>query len=515
VIRVRSLLRLLKHWLNGVALLAPVARAADRLHTRWVARERYEGGDGREYLEQYAAVVLPYAFGRVLDLGCGHGYLTYKIACRPEVDEVVGIDKITAFRCPHTKVTYGTQDLVNDSSLPGGFDLILATEFIEHIPEAALLNLLPNIREALRDGGLFVGSTPPNPTAAARFSDSPFHAREYQPAVLRAYLERHFADVRLEQHGAFMSWTARKPHTNARVLRGLGSDADAPAQPMHKEPLVSIVMPVYNAARTIGDALRSLLVQTFERLEILVVDDGSVDASMDVVAAMADPRVKVLRQAHQGIVKALNTGCERSHGEFIARLDADDVAEERRVAIQVACLDAQPAVGLVGAWARIQGELGGERTFAPPISDQALRRYLLWDNPFVHSTVMFRRTAFQDAGGYPIGANEDYRLWIRIAQRWKLAVLPEVLVTHRVRSESLSRAMHRPEALRARLHAQQEAARALGPWHLALPALATTAGAYLLAHLGGGPENRARWRVRGLSGRVRGMRDASPEERSQ
>lgn len=207
-------LRWLRDRLRRFRPLVPAVRAADRVALRWVARERYGGRDPREraYLEQYAAVIFPETFGRVLDLGCGHGYLTCEIAQRPDVDEVVGIDKITEFRCAHPKITYRTQDLAADPRLPGGFDVIVATEFVEHIPEAAFLALLPGIRGALRDGGRFVGSTPVNPTAADTFSNSPYHRREYQPAVLQAHLERHFAEVRVEQHGAaFMTWIARRP----------------------------------------------------------------------------------------------------------------------------------------------------------------------------------------------------------------------------------------------------------------------------------------------------------------
>jgi len=199
--------------LRGVRLLGPVFRAVDRLHLRLVAQERYEGGEaGRDYLEQYAAALLSLTRGKVLDLGCGHGYLTIEIARRSEVTEVVGIDKIAEFRCVHPKIGYRTQDLAADPGLPGRFDVVLATEFIEHIPEAAFLRLLPAIRAALSNGGLFVGSTPINPTRSTTFSKSPYHLREYQPDVLRACLERDFAGVVVEEHNAsFMTWTAWKP----------------------------------------------------------------------------------------------------------------------------------------------------------------------------------------------------------------------------------------------------------------------------------------------------------------
>ncbi len=208
----RLALRRLHDQLGRTALAAPLIRVFDNLHLKWVARERYEGRTaGRDYLELYAAVILPKTNGRVLDLGCGYGYLTYEIARRPEVTEVVGIDKITNFRCIHPKITYQTLDLAADPRLPGGFDVIVATDFIEHIPETAFAALLPGIRESLRDGGLFVGSTPPNPTAVDTFSGSPYHVREYQPPALHAHLERHFADVHVELRGAaLMTWTARK-----------------------------------------------------------------------------------------------------------------------------------------------------------------------------------------------------------------------------------------------------------------------------------------------------------------
>ncbi len=211
----RFLWRVLHDRLSGLPLLTPAIRAVDRLHMRWVARERYEGdAQGRDYLERYAAVVLPHTYGRVLDLGCGYGYLTVEIARRPEVHAVVGIDKISSFRCSHPKVTYRTQNLVTDPRLPGGFDVVVATEFIEHIPEKAFRTLLPAIRGALRGGGLFVGSTPANPTPAATFTGSPFHRREYQPDVLRALLERYFEEVHMEQHEpGFLTWTARKPRS--------------------------------------------------------------------------------------------------------------------------------------------------------------------------------------------------------------------------------------------------------------------------------------------------------------
>lgn len=279
---------------------------------------------------------------------------------------------------------------------------------------------------------------------------------------------------------------------------------------MSRTPLVSVVMPVYNAAATVEAAVRSLLAQTHEHLEILVVDDGSVDGSPDLVAGLRDSRIRLVRQEHRGLVATRNHGCALAQGAYIAPLDADDLSHPRRIAAQLEYLEGHPGVGLVGTWARLVSDEQEEGTFHPPVSDPALRRYLLWDSPFVHSAVMFRRAALQGAGGYPEGLAEDYRLWIRIARSWKIANLPEVLVTHRIHRASYTRTQRRAAALKGRLAAQWEAARWLGPWYAAAPALGVTCAAYLLALGGGRVEANVRKLARGRFSRRRGFSDARP-----
>jgi len=132
------------------------------------------------------------------------------------------------------------------------------------------------------------------------------------------------------------------------------------------------------------------------------------------------------------------------------------------MAAQVTYLEEHAEVGLLGTWAKIVSEEGEEGTFEPPVADPALRRYLLWDSPFIHSSVMFRRAAFLEAGGYPEGLAEEYRLWIRMARSWKIAMLPEGLVTHRIHRASYTRRQRRAAAIGGRFKAQWEAARTLG-----------------------------------------------------
>ncbi len=279
-----------------------------------------------------------------------------------------------------------------------------------------------------------------------------------------------------------------------------------------RTPLVSVVLPVFNAEETVGMAIQSLLRQTYSHLEIVIINDGSTDASAAVISQISDARIRVLQQDHQGLVPALRLGCAEARGEYLVRLDADDFAHPRRVAAQVDYLEKHPEVGLLGTWARIEHVGAAAQIFAPPADDLALRRYLVRDNPFVHSSVMVRRVALEEAGGYSTGANEDYRLWIRIARSWKLAIFTEALVAHRVRGTSLSRQAGRRAALRARLRCQWEAASILGPWYAALPALAATAAVYLVTFTGAGVEARLQQLASAAAARSRGFRGSTPEQ---
>ncbi len=230
-------------------------------------------------------------------------------------------------------------------------------------------------------------------------------------------------------------------------------------------PKVSVIMAVYNGAAYLREALDSLLAQTLADFEIWAVDDGSQDASPAILAAYTDPRLHVYRQANAGQTAALNQGLRLAAGEYIARLDQDDVAEPQRLEQQAAYLDAHPAVGLLGsdfvyidATGRPFHRVGGYTT------DRELRRRLVIWNPFAHSAVMFRRQLIDQVGPYVSNPRypqfQDYDLWIRMATRSQLASLPQPLTRIRVHRQSSS-AQADDAALRCRLEVRAQAIRAL------------------------------------------------------
>jgi hypothetical protein len=208
-------------------------------------------------------------------------------------------------------------------------------------------------------------------------------------------------------------------------------------------PLVSVLLPVFNAGSLAADAVRSILAQTYRHLEVVVVDDGSTDESAGEIERLADPRIRIFRQANAGLAATLNRALLLANGSLIARQDADDVAAPERIARQVEFLGCNPEVGLVGTWARIVPDAGSRpRYHRHPCSSAALKFELLFNNPFVHSSVMLRREVFAAVGGYrpePEAQPEDYDLWIRVARVWEVANLPEALEVYRETEGSLCR----------------------------------------------------------------------------
>ena len=205
---------------------------------------------------------------------------------------------------------------------------------------------------------------------------------------------------------------------------------------MTAPPRVSVVMPVRDGAAFLDSAIASVRAQTFEDFEFIVVDDGSADGSLARARhhAAADLRIVVLAQAAMGIVPALNLGIHRARGEFIARMDADDISLPARFAAQVAFLDQRPDIAAAGSSATVIDTHGrGRREIVPPSDKEAIGRALLESNCMIHPAMMMRRADVIAAGLYRTGfpGCEDYDLWLRLSERSGLANIPRPLLLYR------------------------------------------------------------------------------------
>jgi hypothetical protein len=201
------------------------------------------------------------------------------------------------------------------------------------------------------------------------------------------------------------------------------------------DPKVSVVMSVYNGARYLRRAIESVLAQTYAEFEFIILNDGSTDDSSEIIQSYADPRIRYVEQANVGLPAALNKGIGLSRGTYVARMDADDVSLPSRFARQVQFLDEHPNYAMVGTSCRvIDSEENVKFVMRHPCEDVHIRWLLLFDSPFVHSTMMFRRDAIQAAGLYRAERGyyvEDYDLWSRVLARYKGQNLAEPLLLYR------------------------------------------------------------------------------------
>jgi len=212
----------------------------------------------------------------------------------------------------------------------------------------------------------------------------------------------------------------------------------------NNNPKVTVLMPVYNGQRYLRQAIESILGQTFTNFEYLIVDDGSVDASRDIVRSYRDSRIKLIEnKKNLGVVKALNCGIALAEGDYIARQDADDISHPKRLEKQVAFLNSHPEIALLGT--RVNSiDQHGRRSrpygCCTVSSELAIRWQLMFDNPFVHSSVIMRTGIVRGAGGYNENflACEDYELFSRLAYSYKATNLQEALLDYRYHSGSVA-----------------------------------------------------------------------------
>ena len=212
----------------------------------------------------------------------------------------------------------------------------------------------------------------------------------------------------------------------------------------NEAPLVSVILPVYNGIQYLREAIDSILNQSFTNFEMIIIDDGSSDDSAALISSYADPRLRCIQQNNQGLAATLNRGIALASGSYIARMDQDDISLPERFEKQAAFLEAHDDYGMVGTWAEIwAGDKKTGHGHKHPTENMPLQFELLFNNPFVHSSTMIRKTVFDEVGLYATDTSrqppEDFELWSRIARKFKVANIPEVLHVYREIPKSMSR----------------------------------------------------------------------------
>ena len=235
---------------------------------------------------------------------------------------------------------------------------------------------------------------------------------------------------------------------------------------MDYQPALSVLMPCYDAAETLPEALESLARQSLAGFEIVAVDDGSSDLTPDILAEWGRrlPLLRVISQPHRGIAEALNAGLQACQGSYIARMDADDRCHPERLSRQLSFLQAHPEVAVVGC--QVAGfpqdqVREGFRLYLEwqnaLLSDEDIRREMFVESPLAHPSAVFRKEWVAAVGGYQEhGWAEDYDLWLRLYLAGaRFAKLREVLLYWRERPARLTRTHSRyslENFLRAKAH---------------------------------------------------------------
>lgn len=210
-----------------------------------------------------------------------------------------------------------------------------------------------------------------------------------------------------------------------------------------KDTKISILMSVCNGEKYLKKAIDSILEQSFRDFEFIIVDDGSCDNTLEILKDYAekDSRIEIIKnEKNIGLTKSLNKAIQEAKGEYIARMDADDIALPERLKEQIEFLEKNPEIGLLGTgyYEIVDNKIISKKYFPP--TDEKLRKILIKYNPFFHASVMLRKSVIQKVGLYDecFKRAQDYELWFRIAAESKMANLSELLMMRRYDFENIS-----------------------------------------------------------------------------
>jgi len=235
-----------------------------------------------------------------------------------------------------------------------------------------------------------------------------------------------------------------------------GEDCDR-ATISEARPALSVIMAFYNDAPYIAESIESILNQTYRDFEFVIINDASTDGSREIVARYSDARIRLLdNPSNLGLARSLNLGLAAARGDLVARLDANDVSHTDRLEKQMRFMREHPEIALLGGQYEAIDTRGYRLPWAAvpkPVTELGVKWYFLFESPFVHSTVMFRKALVDELGGYDPtfqwAPSEDAELWARMAVRHRMVNLPETLISQRYDPKSISHDISRPDRAQA------------------------------------------------------------------
>lgn len=195
---------------------------------------------------------------------------------------------------------------------------------------------------------------------------------------------------------------------------------------------VTVLMPVLNCAKHLNSSVRSILEQTFQDFQFLIIDDGSEDGGQDVIRRFQDPRIRLIQnESNLGVAATLNKGLALSASEYIVRMDADDVSKSNRLACQVEIMEKDAGLDICGSWVKMISDNEKSQVIRYPTKSSAIKAYILFNNPLAHPAVILRKSSLDRHGlryDERIGAGQDYEFWSRCSEFCCIQNIPKVLL---------------------------------------------------------------------------------------
>ena len=216
---------------------------------------------------------------------------------------------------------------------------------------------------------------------------------------------------------------------------------------------ISVVMAVYNGEKYLAESINSILNQTYSNFEFIIIDDCSTDHTWEIITNYTDPRIKVIKnQKNLKLPSSLNLGLRMACGEYIARMDADDIASPDRFEKQINYMEKNKDVAVIGGSFQVINEDGKKMYINKAYCDEMLEKYYLIPSPIGHPTAMFRKSMTVDEGFFydeKYTSAQDYDLWLRIAKKHKINNIPDVVLKYRVHTNSISKKRSEEQQLNA------------------------------------------------------------------
>lgn len=208
---------------------------------------------------------------------------------------------------------------------------------------------------------------------------------------------------------------------------------------MSISPLVSVILPVFNCEQYIEKAILSILTQTYAKFELIIINDGSTDDTLNVIKRFNDNRIVIVENSiNLGLAASLNKGFEKARGQYIARMDGDDVSFQTRIAKQLSYM-IKHDVDICGTFVHTFGEQK-EQIWTYPVNHHEIKAALFLNSPFAHPTVMFKTGNHKLSFRYDVSykRSQDYELWHRLKKNYKFGNVPKILLAHRLTGKKKS-----------------------------------------------------------------------------